>query len=227
MQLAERAGATVTPLRQEAGFPVIAIEKPRQNGGEDYYLSAGIHGDEPAGAWGLLAWAGKHLRESRDGFLILPCLNPGGLADNTRHTREGYDLNRAFQDPWPPLLDDWRTLVTGRRFRVAVCLHEDYDGRGVYCYEICRSGRMGAGAAAIAAAARVIPVDPGSVIDGRRAQNGLLRRTRVPDLDGTPEAFSLFLEHTKCSLTFETPSEFSLYQRIMAHEAFLDGVVGE
>jgi hypothetical protein len=40
-----------------------------------------------------------------------------------------------------------------------------------------------------------------------------------------PEAFFLRFGHTKRSLTFETPSEFSLTARVRAHGAFLDEVL--
>ena len=56
---------------------------------------------------------------------------------------------------------------------------------------------------------------------------GRLIRTRVsPEtLPEHPEAFFLRFGHTKRSLTFETPSEFSLTARVRAHCAVLDEVL--
>ena len=85
---------------------------------------------------------------------------------------------------------------------------------------------MQLGEALLRGCGKHIPVDPRKSIEGMRAAGGVIRRkvVRVPDLPGLPEALVLFEEHTDHSLTFETPSEFSLYRRVLAHKAFLEGM---
>src|SRR5437879_816999 len=61
------------------------------------YISAGFHGDEPAGTEALIMWAEQNVKKlSRLPLLLFPCLNPWGLANNSRLDQTGHDLNRHF-----------------------------------------------------------------------------------------------------------------------------------
>src|SRR4051812_11923904 len=65
--------------------------------GPAVYVSAGIHGDEPAGPEALITWAeADPARLRRHALLIFPCLNPWGLVNNIRRDEDGLDLNRCF-----------------------------------------------------------------------------------------------------------------------------------
>ena len=60
-----------------------------------------FHGDEPQGKWLIDKYLKKHFPSakseiSRRGMLFIPCLNPDGLANNTRTNANGVDLNRNF-----------------------------------------------------------------------------------------------------------------------------------
>src|ERR1700730_1806318 len=52
-------------------------------------LSAGVHGDEPAGAWALLSIVRDGLLDPRFSYRMWPCLNPSGYQAGTRHNAEG------------------------------------------------------------------------------------------------------------------------------------------
>ena len=190
------------------------------------YLSAGIHGDEPAGSEGLIAWAeahGKHLRELP--LLILPCLNPWGLTQNTRSNEQGNDLNRSFHRRLP-VIAAVKRLVGRRRFAAAVHLHEDFDGEGLYLYELARGA--GWGEALLDAARATLLIDPRRRIDRWQAKHGLIRR-RIARATferlGLPEALWLFYEHTDRAFTIETPSEIDLERRVAAQVAVLNEIV--
>ena len=69
-------------------------------------ISAGIHGDEPAGVESVCAFleSGRykaHLDEWE--ITILPCINPYGFENDTRENHDNQDLNRLFKDQLPPL----------------------------------------------------------------------------------------------------------------------------
>src|SRR5699024_4055285 len=52
-----------------------------------------FHGDEPQGKF-LIE---QYLKENNDTrLLFIPCLNPDGMAQNTRTNANGVDLNRNF-----------------------------------------------------------------------------------------------------------------------------------
>ncbi len=228
---AHGAGWRSRALDHAGSWPVLAFDSPAAAAGErgGLYLSAGMHGDEPAPAWGLLEWF-----EAECGRLggrpvsIVPCFNPHGFVANTRTDHRGEDLNRQFHRADHPLVAAWRGWLGARPFRLGICLHEDYDARGTYCYELTRRGSPPLGDRLLAACDDILPREHRARIDGRRAAHGLIRRSSLPgNLPGHPEAIALHLHHAAHNLTFETPSEFCLHDRIRAHRAFLDAVLQE
>ncbi len=215
------AGLKMEAFAQAGEFPVYCLRtRERSDGG--LYVSAGIHGDEPAATEGLIRWAEAQLpaladREPALPLMILPCLNPWGLANNRREDAEGHDLNRVFHRANVAPVGELRKLLGPRRFDVAVHLHEDYDARGTYLYELhTRAPDWGAGLLARCAAA--IPIEVRRRIDGRPFKDGVaLRRANLDRIPLHPEAIYLYLRGTPHVFTFETPSEFSLARRVRAH----------
>jgi hypothetical protein len=218
LQLLVKAGATpVFLLRTKALRP---------NGG--IYISAGIHGDEPGGTEGLIAWAEENLKLLRElPLLILPCLNPWGLLNNCRFAEDGADLNRTFNLETQPVINAVKAAITGYRFELALNLHEDFDGEGFYLYEIQRE-RPFWGESLLEAAREIMPIESRVRVDGRKATAGLIRRRfeakKFGEM-GFPEAIYLHLHHSRRSITIETPSEFALEQRIRTQVAVIDAAV--
>ena len=186
------------------------------------YVSAGIHGDEPAGAEALASWAEAHLAAhvraagSRPLFL-LPCLNPWGLVHNQRADHRGRDLNRIFDRQVSPV-GELRRLLAGWRFELALHLHEDYDAQGIYLYEI-RAGRARWDVDLLRACrSKSMPIEGRRRIDGWSFREGVPAKPidlrRVPQV---PEALYLFRRHTDRACTFETPSEYGLSRRVQTH----------
>jgi len=209
--------------------PVLAFDSPAAVAGAagaagGLYVSAGMHGDEPAPAWALLEWFEVVADRLADRpVALVPCFNPEGLAANTRFDATGDDLNRQFHRADHPLVDAWRAWLGRRSFTLGLCLHEDYDARGAYCYELTRRRGPRLGDRLLAASDPVVPREPRRRIEGRGATHGLIRRTVPPrDLPGHPEAIALHLHHAPHNLTFETPSEFCLHDRVRAHRLVLD-----
>jgi hypothetical protein len=223
---ARRAGWRTRTLATAAGLPVLAVDSPAAAPGAagGLYASAGMHGDEPAPAWALLDWfeAQADRLASRPVSLV-PCFNPHGFAANRRTDQHGEDLNRQFHRDDHPLVAAWRAWLGHRPFTLGICLHEDYDARGTYCYELTRRGGPRLGERLLAACEAVLPRENRGTIEGRRATRGLIRRAVPPrDLPGHPEAIALHFHHACHNLTFETPSEFCLHDRVLAHRLFLD-----
>ncbi len=192
------------------------------------YISAGIHGDEPAATEGLIAWAEKNVRRlQRLPLLLLPCLNPWGLVNNTRSNEDGLDLNRLFHRDDQPVVSAVKRLVAPHQFAAAMMLHEDYDGQGLYLYEVERVKPFW-GEALLAAARPHIAIEGRERIDGRKATNGIHRRRIDPKRFarmGYPEAIWFHLHHAARSLTIESPSEFALDQRVRAQVAVIEECV--
>ena len=118
-----------------------------------------------------------------------------------------------------------RALIVRRRFALAIHLHEDYDARGTYLYEI-HDRAPDWGAALLAHCAAAVPVDPRGRIDGRPFKRGVaLRRANLERIPLHPEAIHFYLRHAPHVLTFETPSEFSLARRVRAHVLLMEECV--
>lgn len=226
--MARKSGVPLRRLVRADGYEHFYLRTPALSETGGAYFSAGIHGDEPASTEALITWAerqGKRL--SRLPVLLLPCLNPWGLVMNIRLNLTGADLNRSFHRADLPVIEAVKRVVAEYQFEAAVMLHEDYDGQGIYLYEVQRVPPYW-GEAMLTAARPHVPIDPRLRIDGRKAVNGIHRRRidmkRFARI-GHPEALWLHREHAARSFTVETPSEFALERRVAAHIAIIEEVV--
>ena len=227
-KIARPAGLALKSLITQAGFDVYYLEPRKKRGGKSVYLSAGIHGDEPGAPAGLIHWAEQNPAALAElDLLIFPCLNPWGLTHNTRANHRGRDLNRDFQNNRIPFVRAWRRLIGQREFALALNLHEDYDAQGTYIYELAHRPPHLA-EKILAAVSPIIAPDPRRTIDISRAKNGVIRRRitleEFKDF-GLPEAIYLHFNHSAATLTVETPSEFSLHARALAHSRAVDAAI--
>ncbi len=217
----------LTLLGTSGAFPVPAVESPAARTEPGLYVSAGMHGDEAAPPWALLGWFRENAARLRGRPVsLVPCFNPSGLALNTRADLAGEDLNRQFHRADHPLVTAWAQWLAGARFRLSLCLHEDYDARGIYCYEVYHDRGRQLADRLLTECEGIIPREPRGKIEGRRAKAAVIRRSGIPkDLPGHPEAIALHLTVSDHNLTFETPSEYSLTDRVACQRQFLDAAV--
>jgi len=228
--LARRAGLRCEPFVTVDGFELLCARSPALQTEGGIYLSAGIHGDEPASTEGLLYWAELNLKYLRQiPLLLLPCLNPWGLIHNRRVDPEGRDLNRSYHLDDVPLIKAHKELLKGFTFAFAMCLHEDYDAQGVYLYEVRPREEQAdrqIGSELLAAAGYYVPVDLREKIEGRKASQGSIkRRIRHKQFPVMPEAAYLAFNHSAHTITLETPSEYELGARVQAQAAAIQRAV--
>ena len=223
---ARTAGLAMSSIGTSGGHEVFAL-RSKSPGSFRLYLSAGIHGDESASTEAILSWVKTNASRLEDFDLtIFPCLNPWGLVHNKRTDADGIDLNRCYLVPDSiPHLSAQASLIAGRRFDLAIILHEDYDARGVYVYETTAK-RPFLGESIIAAMGTHLPADVRRRIDDSPAKGGVIRRRVTRDtLPEWPEAFLLHFEHADCTFTIETPSEAAINSRVTAHRAAIDAAI--
>lgn len=182
------------------------------------YLSTGIHGDEPAGPLAALQLIQADAWPAAAEIFLLPCLNPGGFARNTRENAAGLDLNRDYLNPQSAEIRAhiaWLERQGG--FDLCLCLHEDWESHGFYLYELNPEHKPSLAERMVAAVAEVCPIDQSEIIEGREARSGIIR----PNLDPRtrplwPESFWLLQHKTRLSYTLEAPSDFPLEGRVKA-----------
>lgn len=191
------------------------------------YISAGIHGDEPAGPLAVLQMLQENRWPDDADIWLCPCLNPTGFPLNSRENAEGIDLNRQYLKPKAAEIRAhiaW--LERQPQFDITLCLHEDWEAEGFYVYELNPDQQPSFAKAIIDRVAEVCPIDMSLMIEGRRAVNGII----APSVDPRsrpqwPEAFYLFTHKTRVSYTMEAPSDFQLVTRVAAEVASVRAVL--
>jgi hypothetical protein len=223
--------AQLETLLREGGFvpelicntasgPILSWERTISPEMPQIYVSAGMHGDEPAGPLAVLELLRGGL--CRDvNWVLCPVLNPTGLALGTRDNADGIDQNRDYlQRSSPEIIAHAAWLENRRPPDVFFSLHEDWEATGFYFYEInLRKEHQPHAECILERVAEHLTVEPGPMIDGHEATApGWIYHAPEADLpDLWPEA--IFLAKLGCPLsyTFETPSSAaSLESRIQA-----------
>jgi len=191
-------------------------------------LAAGVHGDEPAGPWALLAMLEEDALDPRFAYRIYPCTNPTGYDAGTRASVDGDDVNRTFgrggRSP------EARAIVTAnrdRKFELSLDLHEDRDAIGFYCYDYT-AGRIGdAVAAAMRAAGHPLQrfeggYDLGFALPAETVTyaEGIVRADPVAEaesLGALTYTLALARNAAKRALTLETPTSAPWETRLAMH----------
>lgn len=176
-----------------------------QGGGETLRIAlfAGIHGDEPAGAFALLQLVERLERQSElaAGYCLFlyPVCNPAGFEFDTRHSASGLDLNREFwKDSKEPEVRILEQELRAHAFHGILSLHADDTSEGVYGFVRGATLTHHLIEPALKAAGEVLPINRNGIIDGFEAKNGVI-------LDGysgiltapptqQPKPFELILE---------------------------------
>jgi protein MpaA len=205
------------------GFKLLALNRKPQatlnaQPSTCIYISAGIHGDEPAGPLAALKLLQENHWPANAEIFLLPCLNPIGFTRNTRENSERLDLNR-----------DYRTVKSAEvrahilwlerqpKFDFYFCLHEDWESNGFYLYEQNPDQKISLAEKMIEAVKKICLIDLSENIEGRAARNGIVRPNIVPqERPDWPEALYLITHKSRQGYTLEAPSDFPLATRVDA-----------
>jgi hypothetical protein len=213
-------GWNVEVFHKTAGFKWFALHRTARTpqSPRRIYISTGIHGDEPAGPLAALRLLHENRWPATAEIFLLPCLNPAGFAANRRENADGLDLNRDYHQPKSAETRAhiaW--LERQPQFDFYLCLHEDWEAPGFYIYEQNPDARPPFAEKIIAAVSPVCPIDLSPCIEGRAAQNGIIRPANpMPLRPDWPEAFYLISHQSRQGCTLEAPSDFSLPVRVDA-----------
>lgn len=188
---------------------------------------AGIHGDEPAGAYAIVSLIQRLVREPElaTGYelCLYPVCNPSGFIDGTRHSRSGEDLNREFWrssiEPEVLLLE--QEILT-HSFQGLASLHADDTSHGVYGFLRGAVLTRGLLEPALGAAERYLARNTDCVIDGFAAENGIISECYDGILTAPPE-----LHPTPFEIILETPQATPLELQRSALVAALETILRE
>jgi hypothetical protein len=226
---ARSSGFRVERFGEIDGCPLLALTKRTAGVRPRIYLSSGIHGDEPAPPLALLAMLESGAFDARATWFICPLLNPSGFTHSVRENADGVDLNRDYKDLRSAEIRAHAAWLTRQpNFDLTLCLHEDWESKGFYLYELNPTGRPTLAEAMVGAAATLMPIEPVGLIDGREMTvPGIIRPVSDPlEREQWPEAIYLRAHHTSLGYTLETPSNQPLPQRIGTMRAAVAAAIG-
>jgi predicted deacylase len=200
-----------------------------QGGGDIVRLGifATIHGDEPEGALALtrLVAALEKNPALAKGYclFIYPVCNPTGFEDNTRHARNGKDLNREFwrnsAEPEVRLLE---TEIWTHAFDGIITLHADDTSHGLYGYVAGHILAENLLEPALHEAEKFLPRNREVSIDGFDAKNGVISQG-FPGVLRAPKN----MKQPPFEITLETPQKASLHLQVEAFAAALQTILVE
>ncbi|MDZ4742974.1 MAG: M14 family metallocarboxypeptidase [Verrucomicrobiota bacterium] len=219
----------VSEIGSVSGLPFLMIDNLHPPSHAEYtvHLTAGIHGDEPAGVLGLISFLEKIppkiLRQVA--LTVFPCVNVWGYERNLRVNEKGEDINRCFQvgtNCAEVIL--MRKGWGKRKYDFVASCHEDYDSLGAYIYELKYDPPFW-GPQILAAFSRCVTLDTRPEIEGLPALQGHICHD-IKKLPPDIHAEAIYLikgenANTRHTLTFETPSLQPLENRIAAQIAGL------
>ena len=108
------------------------------------YVTAGVHGDEPEGVEAALrlleALAAGAVPLFAHHLIVLPCLNPSGLAQGTHANALGQDINRQFHAAALPTPSAVRRFLRPAQAAALIDLHTDSTTQGFYLFELLQEG---------------------------------------------------------------------------------------
>ncbi|WP_309385569.1 M14 family metallopeptidase [Cerasicoccus frondis] len=183
------------------------------------YISAGIHGDEPASSYAALKLLDHPNWFAGCEVYLFPLLNPLGMEMGTRENAQGIDLNRDYQSP---TTDETRGHLAALdqlpRCHIYLHLHEDWESTGAYLYAVKPLNEPSATRVLLDAMSECLPIEHATEIDGFPAANGVIDRPPpLADREDWPEVY--YLDHLHGSYhgyTLEAPSAFALEKRVGA-----------
>ena len=227
--------ASVETARYRIRLPRYLFIGPK--GGDDPIrigIFAGIHGDEPAGAYAavsLLQMLERQPEIAKGYWLyVYPVCNPTGFEQQTRCSARGYDLNREFwNNSDEPEVRCLETELWTHAFDGIVSLHSDDTSAGMYGFVRGATLSKHLLEPALKAAEEVLPRNRDKFIDGFPANNGLIRQCYNGVLSAPPRTkpkpFELLLEtpglappmHQQQALVLAMSTILTEYRELMGY----------
>lgn len=230
VRAATTAGFTGSYVGAAADGVMVWRRSATQGCGSHVLISAGIHGDEPAGCLAMLRLMEEQRLAPDIEWTIFPALNPWGLQRGCRDNRDGIDLNRDYRrraSAESRAHAAWLERLA-RAPNLHLSLHEDWEASGFYLYEINTGSGPSVAGNILQAVQPVLALEQGPVVDDHLLDApGLICHTaEADDPDGWPEAIFLARRFPLLSCTFETPStRFPFAQRVQAHGLAVEAAI--
>lgn len=216
---AKKYGWDIEYINKGTDYELLVIKRIVPHPIKNVYISAGIHGDEPASPLAVEKLLRLNEFPNNVNFWILPCLNPTGARMLTRENKDGIDINRDYLNPKTQEAKghiDW--LSRQPHFNLSVCVHEDWEANGFYIYSTNIEKSM----EVVQEVSKIFPIEHSKDVDGFNASEGvidvnkILSSEEVQQQKTWPEAFYFMKKLNSENYTLETSSDYTLQERVLA-----------
>jgi murein peptide amidase A len=209
----------------------------RRGHGKKILLSGSVHGNEPAGVFAIIEFFKDHIQlfERDFEFTAFPCVNPWGFQHYTRGNAANLNLNREFRRD--AIAEETQLIMPLlEKYVLTLDLHETWpdlerigndepegkDPSEFYLWETCADHDARIGDKIIKGIEQAgLPVCKWPKIYGDKNNNGVIWYPEDCGTDcyasGTSFDSYLAANHTKQAFTIETPRDWQLEKRILAH----------
>jgi len=217
------SGITLQTIGQVTDLPVLFLRLLSKNPSDSVQkilLSAGIHGDEPAGVEAILSFLEQDLTTWRNRFQfdVFPCLNPFGFIHNLRENSDEIDINRTFEDEPTAEAKMVHSMLKDCQYDLFIEFHEDWEYDGFYLFELNEDHRQ-IGEVITSAVGQLGKLHRNSLVDEYRTNRAaVLRPPPEVRVRGAMPVYLFKQKKARRTVTCETPSSFwSMSQRVAAH----------
>jgi len=197
-------------------------------------FSAGIHGNEPAGAECALrfveAIARKPEKYKDIAFDIIPLVNPWGWTHDIRFNQAGIDINRDFASLNSQEAKIIKQALAANKYNIMFDLHEDPGAKGFYMYQYGLEDRQ-VGEQIVAAIHDMgYPVEQDVKMVLLKTRNGIidapmwgLKYMRLTGQLSIGNYYRLY--HSPYVFTVETPMSLPFEDRLIIQQTAVDMLV--
>lgn len=188
-------------------------------------VGATMHGDEPAGAYGVIEYLKEARFPKKTRLIILPCMNPHGFATEERFALGNRDLNRQWRKK--ELKEEAkyiRDTLVGERIDFFLSLHEDNTSKSFYLYASDKKLKK-KWEPVLDIADKYFKINQQQTIYGNKNEEGVVL---VADKDKKQphhyDSIESWAERTFGApyLCTETPSKLPLQWRVKAYKEIID-----
>lgn len=156
-------------------------------------------------------------------LFLYPVCNPTGYEDNTRTSRRGRDLNREFWNhSGETEIDLLQSELCCHAFDGIVSLHSDDTSDGAYGFVSGATLTKHLLEPALAAANEFLPRNDNPVIDGFKADHGVIRQGYQGVLSAPPK-----MRPRPFEIVLETPQAAPQYAQVQALTVALTTILSE
>lgn len=231
-----RLGLLERKLGEAGNYPINFYQSPTQKTlRPSLLISAGFHGSEPAGPWGMLHFLNELKPELFDhiNLSLLPLVNPTGFKRGHRFNQSGENPNRGFvldndraksngdtSAEGKALLEHSKLLQAASKDGILSC-HEDVQQKGAYIYSFESNQNPSQFSKTLRdTLGQYFSIAQDGKIDGCTVKDGII----FNQFDHSFEAFLVNLG-ANVGVCSETPGKQNIDQRIIANSAIMQSFI--